>query len=926
LKSINPGKEEEPMKKVILFLVVLTTIMGFASESMADYTYSYQQIDYAGADLSLVNGINDGNRMVGSYRDAGGIHGFYYDGLQNFTSINFPGATRTWAEDINNSGLIVGYYSKPDYFYYAFLFDGHSFTSLQFPDESHTVTYGMGINDTGQLVGYYFTGPDGTYKYYYGFLYDNGAFSAIAYPGAFYTWAHGINNLGQVVGYYQEATGARRGFLYDIGSASFSQIDFPGADWTYAQDISDSGHVVGVYKMSSSWHGFMYDGSTYTTLDYPGAAATHGIGINEAGRIVGYFQSAATRDWHGFVNCPAATNPGQADTDGDGLSDTCDNCPAVDNPGQADNDQDGAGDACDNCPDLFNPQQLDPDQDGVGSSCDNCPETSNADQTDADGDSRGDSCDNCPAADNPDQADSDGDEVGNACDNCPDTANLNQIDGDADGAGDACDNCLDLANPEQEDFDADGEGDDCDCNDGYKGPYEAGADCGWTCGGDCDPHCVPLINHGGTGDKIDVVFIPTSGYSNLIDFRNDAMDLLANSLFLDTAINARLDKFNFWAATSNGSVVMESDGSCDWDEGDWEDDCTFGDIGVILHDLGCTDYTRGDVFSSDYDHPGTFKHELGHGLFDLGDEYDAMPDCGTHYHRANPHENSNIWRTQLGCENHSQSWWECDRFTECQGNWYKAQWSHIIGFTVMESCLGHPGSSCDNWGFDAIRQVLHILNLYPDTGGVATGIDGRPATDAPANGAFAVQQSAKAMTCSFHWNGTSLAMSGVKIKYGASPDRRVTYAGFRMVVKDGSGEQLAEFTIRDPRYREYAYPQGGEIASQVSFSEVVPLLAGTKALEVNEIESGNQLGVFDLSPYIQSFCVQYPHDLHCPCDGNLEVDEDIDGSDLGIFTTAYANRTAAADLDGNQVVDPDDLLLFAKNFGRNNCTDPNPPK
>jgi hypothetical protein len=74
------------------------------------------------------------------------------------------------------------------------------------------------------------------------------------------------------------------------------------------------------------------------------------------------------------------------DRDEDTVLDGLDNCPAVSNPDQADTNTNGIGDACEQA-------GVDSDGDGVDDAADNCPGTPNPLQEDFDGDSQGDACD-----------------------------------------------------------------------------------------------------------------------------------------------------------------------------------------------------------------------------------------------------------------------------------------------------------------------------------------------------------------------------------------------------------------------------------------------------------------------------------------------------------------------------------------------------
>lgn len=139
-------------------------------------------------------GLNDVGKVAGFSYTATGVRGFVFDGSEYALS-----SSRTYLSGINNAGTVTGFTADASGFIRGF---------VQSAEGVSMITLGglnflpQDINDLGQVVGRSFAAPGAPEK---GFLYDRGQFLEIVYPGAKSTFAYGINNLGQVVGFYEEA-------------------------------------------------------------------------------------------------------------------------------------------------------------------------------------------------------------------------------------------------------------------------------------------------------------------------------------------------------------------------------------------------------------------------------------------------------------------------------------------------------------------------------------------------------------------------------------------------------------------------------------------------------------------------------------------------------------------------------------------------
>ena len=91
------------------FLLALCSLVP-APMSAQSGNYNFVNIDYPGADVTSVGGINDSAAVVGYYYGGDGVvHGFLHNGT-TYSPVDYPGSSATGAAGINNSGVITGYH------------------------------------------------------------------------------------------------------------------------------------------------------------------------------------------------------------------------------------------------------------------------------------------------------------------------------------------------------------------------------------------------------------------------------------------------------------------------------------------------------------------------------------------------------------------------------------------------------------------------------------------------------------------------------------------------------------------------------------------------------------------------------------------------------------------------------------------------
>jgi hypothetical protein len=199
-------------------------ITGVATNGFVDQGGTFTNVTNplsGAAGQNQLLGINNSGVAVGFYTDAAGNNqGYSYNvASKTFTPVALPGsfnAVMTTAAGINNAGVVVGFYTDAGGNVHSFIDQGGAFTTLDAPGGANTML--TGVNNNGQAVGSFVDGTGKTDGVLYNSLTkswlrindpNDSANAAFNVTG---TTINGINDNGQLVGFYSDGANVN-GFL-----------------------------------------------------------------------------------------------------------------------------------------------------------------------------------------------------------------------------------------------------------------------------------------------------------------------------------------------------------------------------------------------------------------------------------------------------------------------------------------------------------------------------------------------------------------------------------------------------------------------------------------------------------------------------------------------------------------------------------------
>ena len=236
-------------------------------------------VDYS-SNCTKPTGINSSGSVVGAYSDATATHGFLRDRDGNYSTFDPPGSAFTQPNAINLRGAVTGFYCNTQACL-GFVRDSYGkFTTIDYPGAING-TVPLSINDRGDIVGVWYDATDASHI----FLRDrDGTLIGLDPPGSIYVFQVAISEVGELVGYYADASSAY-GF---VRTRSGDYTTFNGNAIGIDRNGTVAGWVANPNGFGSEGFYRLRSGLVKTFIP-PNAVITSVTGISPRGEIIGWF-------------------------------------------------------------------------------------------------------------------------------------------------------------------------------------------------------------------------------------------------------------------------------------------------------------------------------------------------------------------------------------------------------------------------------------------------------------------------------------------------------------------------------------------------------------------------------------------------------------------------------------------------------------
>ena len=257
---------------------------GPAPDARPDANTSGAQVDAiaweAGPDAALSDGSVDAQaRDASTDADASGP-------ALTYAAIDFPGAYDTVAAGINDLGDIVGWYDLASTaqapLWHGFLLSGGRFTTINHPNAA--LTQPTSINNHGDIAGKALIGQPATGQFA-GFFLSHGAFTDIVPPGAINAYANGVDDNALVIGTYELTigiVGAYGSYRWQNGAFVSSTVPDAGSPGAFPMGISSNGSFV-----TADPGPIVFSNGSSTPVQSPCPDLFAARGVNNRGQFVG---------------------------------------------------------------------------------------------------------------------------------------------------------------------------------------------------------------------------------------------------------------------------------------------------------------------------------------------------------------------------------------------------------------------------------------------------------------------------------------------------------------------------------------------------------------------------------------------------------------------------------------------------------------